>query len=127
MIRRNILASWSRRFATRPTGWVFRLGIDEAWILGLGAYESGWLDPHNNKINNPFGVTHGGGNNVGYESIPQAVQAWEQHFGPVVRGATSAQDFVDRLHNAKYNSCNSDWASGVMGTIKSVQKRTSPK
>jgi hypothetical protein len=38
-----------------------RLGIDETWLLGLAAHESGYLDPHDRELNDPFGVTHGGG------------------------------------------------------------------
>ena len=37
-----------------------RIGIPESWILGLSAYESGWLDDHNRKLNNPFGLTDAG-------------------------------------------------------------------
>jgi hypothetical protein len=50
-----------------------RLGIEESWILGLAAYESYWLGPHNRQLNNPFGVTHGGGPNARYDSISAAV------------------------------------------------------
>jgi hypothetical protein len=41
-----------------------RLGIDETWLLGLAAHESWYREPHNRALNNPFGVTHGGGPNV---------------------------------------------------------------
>ncbi len=58
-----------------------RLGIDETWLLGLAVHESGWLDPHNRKLNDPFGVTHGGGPNVGYASIADAATYWERKFG----------------------------------------------
>lgn len=44
-----------------------RLGIDETWLLGLGALESGWLDPHNRRLNNPFGLTHAGGANLRFD------------------------------------------------------------
>ncbi|HUC69820.1 MAG TPA: hypothetical protein VMS01_01385, partial [Stellaceae bacterium] len=74
-----------------------RFGIDETWLLGLSAYESGWLDRHNRELNDPFGVTHGGGPNVAYGSIADAVAYWEQRCGPVVRGATSPEDFTQRL------------------------------
>jgi hypothetical protein len=97
-----------------------RLGIDETWLLGLAAYESGWLDPHNRDLNDPFGVTHGGGPNVGYASIAEAVAYWEKKYGPVVRGAGSPQDFSQRLWEAKYNMRNSDWRNGVVRTILSI-------
>jgi hypothetical protein len=97
-----------------------RLGIDETWLLGLAAYESGWLDPHDRDLNNPFGVTHGGGLNVGYAAIADAVAYWEKQYGSVVRGATSPQDFAQRLWEAGYNRKNSDWRKGVVRTIGSI-------
>jgi flagellum-specific peptidoglycan hydrolase FlgJ len=83
-----------------------RLGIDETWLLGLSAYESGWLGPHNRDLNDPFGVTHGGGPNAAYASITDAVASWEKKYGPIVRGATSREDFAQRLLDAKYNTRN---------------------
>ena len=50
-----------------------RLGIDETWLLGLSAYESGWLNAHNRALNDPFGATHHGGPNVAYSSLGDAV------------------------------------------------------
>jgi hypothetical protein len=59
-----------------------RLGIDETWLLGLAAYESGWLNAHNRALNDPFGATHHGGPNVTYHSIADAVAYWEKTYGP---------------------------------------------
>lgn len=78
-------------------------------LLGLAAHESGWLDKHNRDLNDPFGVTHGGGPDVAYNSIADTVAYWEHRYGPVVRGATSAQDFVQRLYEAKYNIATGTW------------------
>ena len=100
-----------------------RLGIDESWLLGLGAHESFWLDAHNRELNNPFGVTHAGGRNVQYDSIQDAVAAWERRYGPVVRGATSAADFVQRLFSASYNTEDPNWSQKVLAVIGSVQRR----
>lgn len=66
------------------------VGIDENWLFGLAAHESGWLDRHDRERNDPFGVTHGGGANVRYPSIAAAIAYWERRYGPVVRGAASA-------------------------------------
>lgn len=66
-----------------------RLGIEENWLFGLAAYESEWLNSHNRGLNNPFGVTHGGGRNVGYPSIADAIAFWEEKYGPIVHSATS--------------------------------------
>ena len=101
-----------------------RLGIDETWPLGLAAHEGGWLEkPHNREINNPFGVTHGGGRDVQYDSIDEAVAAWERRYGPIVQGATSAADFVQRLRAVNYNREDTNWSKGVLGAIRSVQRR----
>jgi hypothetical protein len=99
-----------------------RLGIDETWLLGLAAHESGWLNPHNREINDPFGVTHAGGRNVQYDSIGDAVAAWERRYGPVARGATSAEDFVQRLSTVPYN-VKPEWPGLVLEGIRSVQRR----
>jgi hypothetical protein len=100
-----------------------RLGINETWLLGLAAHEGGWLEkPHNRAINNPFGVTHGGGRDVQYGSMDDAVAAWGRRYGPVVQGATSAEDFVQRLRDIPYN-VKPEWPGLVLDAIRSVQRR----
>lgn len=99
-----------------------RLGIDETWLLGLSAYESGWLNAHNRALNDPFGATHHGGPNVAYSSLGDAVAYWEKKYGPVVRGASSPADFAQRLWEARYNRANPDWRSGVAETIQSIPR-----
>lgn len=102
---------------------VQRLGIDETWLLGLAAYESFWLGPHDRRLNNPFGVTHGGGRNVGYDSIAAAVGYWEKKYGPIVRGATGPEDFAQRLWEKGYNTENKEWRSRLVGVIRSAPRR----
>ncbi len=102
-----------------------RLGIDETWILGLAAYESGWLNQHDRDLNDPFGVTHGGGRNVAYDSIAEAVAYWEKRYAHVVRGAKTSTEFVQRLWEADYNTVNKDWRTGVTATIRSVPRHLS--
>lgn len=72
---------------------------------------------------NGVGVTHGVGANVHYDSIADAVAYWERKFGPVVRGATNARDFVQRLYDAKYNSKIGDWRGRVLHVIDSIPRR----
>jgi hypothetical protein len=100
-----------------------RLAIDETWLLGLAAHESGYLNPHNRDLNDPFGVTHGGGPNVAYGSMDAAIAYWERRFGPVVQGATSAGDFVRRLYADHYNRRDPLWAAHVMDVIHSIPNR----
>jgi hypothetical protein len=101
-----------------------KLGIDEGWLFGLAVIESGWLDRHNRELNDPFGVTHAGRSNVQFDSMDDAVASWARHYGPVVQGATSAQDFVERLFTAKYNS-NPGWPGLILGGIRSVPSHLS--
>lgn len=104
-----------------------RLDISPTWIMGLSSYESGWLDDHNMSLNNPFGVTRAGGKNLEFESLQEAADYWERHYGDRVRGAKSAQEFVDRLQNPRlgkpYNSVRPDWKPKVLDNVNSVQKR----
>lgn len=102
-----------------------RLGIDETWLLGLAAHESGWLDKHNRDRNDPFGVTHGGDPNVSYPSIAAAISYWERRYGPVVRGAANTRDFVNRLFAAHYNTSDPMWRINVLGAIKSIPRHLS--
>ena len=97
-----------------------RSGIDETWLLGLAAYESSWLYPHDRELNDPFGVTHGGGPNLRYTSIADAVAYWEKKFSSVVRGAKNPADFAQRLWEKNYNTRNSRWRSELVQTIDSI-------
>lgn len=94
-----------------------RLSIDETRLLGLAAHESGYLNGHDRKLNDPFGVTHGGGPNVHYNSIGDAVPYWEHRFGPIVRSAPTAEEFVRRLFAAGYNTIDPSRAANVRKAI----------
>jgi len=103
-----------------------RLNVDENWILGLSACESGYLDGHNTGLHNPFGITDAGGHNLNFKSYEEAAAYWESHYGDTVRNATSADDFLNRLgHTPKgaYNSVNPAWKSSVSKVIDSVGPR----
>jgi hypothetical protein len=67
-----------------------RLNVNENWILGLSAYESGYLNDHNTGLCNPFGLTAGGGNNLSFRSYEEAVAYWERNYGDIVRNAARA-------------------------------------
>ena len=102
-----------------------RLNINEDWVLGLSAQESGWLGVHAVNLNNPYGLTNAGGKNLEFSSIQSATDYWESHFGNTVRNATSENDFINRLRNTPngaYNNSDS-WIKGVKGCIDGVQQR----
>jgi hypothetical protein len=110
-----------------------KLGIPTAWLVGLSAYESGWLNSHNAELNNPFGLTAGGGANLSFGSNAEAIDYWVRRFGPQVRGASSPEDFVARLQGRsdgrhvpgwfKYNSVNPEWERKVIEQIGTVERR----
>ncbi len=105
--------------------------FDPNFLLGLAAHESGWMGPHARDLNNPFGLTHGGHNNLSYGSIEQAVNYWAQQFGEKVKGAQSIDDFVNRLQTderaqggtGKYNTQDPNWATEVRDGYDSVKRR----
>jgi len=95
-----------------------RLDIPVEWILGLASWESGWLNEHNWPLRNPLGLTAGGHNNLCFNTFLSAVDYWEKHVGPAVKGAKSVDDFLDKLHQFGYNSVDSGWRNGVKSCIK---------
>ena len=109
------------------------LGVPATYILGLAAHESFWMNPHNTRLNNPFGLTAGGGNNLSFASIDEAIAYWSRLYGNQVRGATSPEDFVGRLLGEingspmpgwrRYNSKDSLWREKTLGLIETVERR----
>jgi hypothetical protein len=99
-----------------------RLNIPVEWLLGLAAHESGWLNEHNWPLRNPLGVTNAGGLNLCFNTFQGAIDYWERHIGPAVKGAKSVDDFLDRLHQFGYNSEDSGWRQLVKDAIDSQYK-----
>jgi hypothetical protein len=106
------------------------LGVPEDYLLGHAAYESGYLDNHDFPLNNPFGYTKAGGRNLAFRSIAAAVAAYRDDYGTQIRGATSAQDFAERIEGRlagkpvpgwrKYNSKTDEYEANVLRVIASV-------
>ena len=110
------------------------VGVDDwKYIAGLSALESGYLNDHNLSLNNPFGLTKAGGNNIKFSSIDASITYWISQYGGQVKGAVSAIDFVQRCEGVlngkpvpgwhKYNTVNAAWEKSVIGAINSVEKR----
>jgi RHS repeat-associated protein len=97
------------------------------FILALAAFESGW-DPiysgptHPQPINNPFGVTNGGGPDQTYPSLQAAVNYWSSHFGQYIQGVTTMQQFAEDLQ-PHYNTSNPDWITDLVKVYPSVLTR----
>jgi RHS repeat-associated protein len=67
------------------------LGINPLFIMSSALQESGWqmvhvygTNSHSNgqPLNNLFGTTYAGGDNIAYPSLAASAQAWEQSWGP---------------------------------------------
>ena len=103
------------------------LAINEDFILALSSYESGWYNAHNRGLNNPFGMTQGGGNNLKFASAKAAADAWHRTFGDQVRGVKTIDAFVKGLLSPPrvYNTVNKHWGTKVKEQNNSVVKRKS--
>ena len=108
------------------------LGVPEDYILGHFAWESGYLNDHNVALNNPIGFTAAGKNNLSFASIDDAIKAYRDQYGQQIRGATSAQDFVERLQGKlngkpvpgwhRYNSIDVNYEPHVLALIRSIAR-----
>lgn len=101
------------------------LAINEDYVLALSSYESGWYNAHNRGLNNPFGLTKGGGNNLKFASPKAAADYWRETFGPQVRSAKTIDAFVTGLLSPPrvYNTVNPQWGAKVKSQYDSVVKR----
>jgi RHS repeat-associated protein len=96
------------------------LGIDPSFLFALAGKEAGWNDAnmhpndpnasiddvprHAAELNNPFGVTAGGGNDLSWSSLGDAMDYWGNTYGHFVKGDKSIDQFMNGLKEAKYNS-----------------------
>ena len=97
-----------------------RLGIPVDWLLGLSAHESGYLDTENNCLNNPLGLTDGGGLNKKFNSVDDAIAYFENRFGPYIRGAKTINQFINGLKKAHFNDITDSWRTEVKNCIDSI-------
>jgi RHS repeat-associated protein len=98
------------------------MDIDPNYMYALSAYESGWYGPHAQSLNNPFGLTHGGGNDINFGSIGAAAQYFEGRVGPSVADADSFDQFVQDIRGEGYNSKNPNYDKNLKDVYKSVKK-----
>jgi RHS repeat-associated protein len=112
------------------------LNVNAMFIMAVALQESGWALSHvygtnsssgGKPLNNLFGTTYAGGNDIPYPSVQASAMAWEQNWGSYLNNnPQTIQAFVgDLLSNPAhlYNS-NPDWATmiegGKLGTGKST-------
>jgi len=110
------------------------LKVDPAFIMAVALQESGWnlkhvyeTNPSSNgqPLNNLFGSTYGGANNIAYPSVQASANAWENNWGKFLTdpsvspnpNPTTIGAFVkDLLSNPShmYNA-NVDWPTSIEG------------
>jgi hypothetical protein len=98
------------------------LNVPENYIVGLSSYESGWLDAHNVGLNNLWGLTQAGGNNIHFSSFAAGNAYFVSQVGPYIRNANTLAAFDQGLMNEAYNSVNPNYWSALNGRINSIPK-----
>ncbi|MBF0563511.1 MAG: hypothetical protein HQL37_16210, partial [Alphaproteobacteria bacterium] len=61
--------------------------------------------------------------NLDFASIDNAVDSWGKKYGDVVRGASSMDDFLQRLKDAHYNTVNKGWKNVIMKVYNGMSRR----
>jgi RHS repeat-associated protein len=113
------------------------LGVDPLFVMAVSLQESGWNLSHvfgtnassnGQPLNNLFGSTYAGGDNIPYPSVQASATAWEKNWGSYLANQPyTIQGFVNDLtSNPKhmYNS-NPDWKISIAGGTLSNGKKTS--
>ncbi|MBV9266851.1 MAG: glucosaminidase domain-containing protein [Acidobacteriaceae bacterium] len=91
---------------------------DPNFILALSAYESGW-DPiyagssHKAPINNPYGLTQAGGNDLTFKSLQDATNYWSNNDGQYIKGDQNIAKFAKDLQ-PHYNTANPAWQNTLV-------------
>ena len=80
-----------------------QLDVPTDFIVGLSSYESGWFDDHNVALNNLWGLTQGGGNNIHFSSVAAGNAYFVNQVGPYLQGDQTIQDFFADLQKEGYN------------------------
>jgi hypothetical protein len=83
-----------------------KLKIDVDFLIGLSAYETGWLSPPSPQQHNLFGISDAIGQARSFATYQDCANQWLKYFGQYVAGAATSNDFVSGLRRAKYNSEN---------------------
>lgn len=81
------------------------LGLPDArFLYALSSRESGWLNVENTWLHNLFGLTMGGKDNLGFDSIGQAVAYWHCKYDSYVQGKSTMDLFMGGLKKVPYNT-----------------------
>lgn len=101
----------SRFFQQLPglTSVAKQLNVSTNFIVGLSSYESGWFDNHNFNLNNLWGLTQAGHNNISFSSVQAGNAYFVSLVGPYIQGAQTITDFFAGLQEEGYNSTNPNY------------------
>jgi RHS repeat-associated protein len=110
------------------------LNVNPMFIMAVSLQESGWNLSHvygtnsssnGQPLNNLFGSTYAGGNNIAYPNIQASGAAWEQNWGPYLTNSpqTIGAFTADLTSNPKhmYNS-SAAWPGAVGNVYNTLQK-----
>jgi RHS repeat-associated protein len=112
------------------------LQIDPAFIMALAVQESGWNLKHvyetnpssgGKRLNNLFGLTNAGGDNLAFSSVQASADYWITNWGPYLSNHPSTiQAFVDALTSEPRHMYNihRDWKTSIIGGTLSNGKKT---
>jgi hypothetical protein len=108
------------------------LGVPRHYLQGLAAFESSYYDDPSPSRANPLGLTNAGKEKLSFPSADDAIAYWQKLYGGQVRGATSPEDFAQRLQGMRdgkpvagwnrYNSDDNAWIPKLVGVINSVDR-----
>jgi RHS repeat-associated protein len=103
------------------------LDVNPVFIMAVALQESGWNLSHvygtnsssnGQPLNNLFGTTYAGNNNIAYPSVQASATAWEQNWGPYLSNdPTTIQAFVSDLVGTSGHMYNTspNWPISIEG------------
>ena len=96
------------------------LGVDVNFVLAHSAYESGWGGEHAQDLNNSFGLTHGGGRNIKFDSAQDGANMYITIVDSYIHGVKSMGDYITGIRGAGYNATNPNYDATLQRTYSLV-------
>jgi hypothetical protein len=93
-----------------------KLGVDVNFVIAHSAYESGWGGAHAQELNNYFGLTHGGGRNIKFDSVQAGADMYVSIVDSKVHGAKTMDSYISGIRGAGFNAINPRYDA----TLKSI-------
>lgn len=94
-----------------------RLNTQPEFLMALALQESGWGLTHvyetnpssdGKPLNNLFGLTNAGGNNLAFPSVEASGDYFMNEWGPYLKGSKTIQEFVSKLIGTPHHKWNDD-------------------